>query len=353
MLSVCIITKNEKEALEHCLLQLTGYGFELVVVDTGSTDGTMQMARRYTDAVYEFAWCDDFAKAKNYAVSKARQDMVLVIDSDEYLKSIDLEALAGLIRRFPKAVGRIERLSQMGQGGESREFINRLFDRRYYHYKGKIHEQLTAKGNGPYQTYLAPVVIDHSGYLLSEEGCIQKAMRNIRLLQEALQDPEIDHKEEDPYILYQLGKSYTMMGEQEKACGYYSKALSFDLNPQLEYVIDLVDSYGYALLNSGQASQALAFTSIYQEFGKRADFQFLMGLIYMNNSQFENAISEFQKAAGQETCKVSGVNSYLAHYNTGVIYECTGNRQKALEFYQKCGEYEPAKKRIIDLGSFG
>ena len=147
MISVCIITKNEKENLKCCLSHLLGYGFELVVVDTGSTDGTIQMARQYTEAVYEFEWCDDFAKAKNFAVSKAKNDMVLVIDSDEYLRSINQKELEKQIQNNPKAVGRIRLINQIMRGEElceNTEYINRLFDRRYYQYKGRIHEQLTS-----------------------------------------------------------------------------------------------------------------------------------------------------------------------------------------------------------------
>lgn len=344
MISICIITKNEKEALKRCLDQLKGYPVELVVVDTGSTDGTLEMAGQYTETVYKFEWCNDFAKAKNYAVSKAKNDMVLVIDSDEYVRSINMDELAGQIKRFPKGVGRIERVNQICQNGEqreSREYINRLFDRRYYYYTGKIHEQITASDGQGYETYITSIVADHSGYLLTEAARQEKAQRNIRLLQEVLKD-----NGKDPYILYQLGKSYYMSGSYESACKYFSEALFFDLDPDLEYVIDLVDCYGYAMLNSGHATEALAYEGIYNEFGRRADFQFLMGLIYMNNERFEQAVCEFQKAAGQKECRMTGVNSYLANYNIGVIYECLGKKEQAVEYYTKCKGYAPAKERI-------
>ena len=115
-----------------------------------------------------------------------------------------------------------------------------------------------------------------------------------------------------------------MAEEYQSACGYFSRGLSFDLNPGLEYVIDMVETYGYALLNSGRPKEALQFEQIYPEFGNTADFQFLMGLIYMNNACFNAAVSEFEKAARQTSCKTSGVNSYAAYYNIGVIYECLG-----------------------------
>ena len=108
-LSVCIITKNEKENLRKCLQRLKEYGFELVVVDTGSVDGTVSMASEYTESIYEFPWCDDFAKAKNFAVSKAANDLVFVLDSDEFIERIDVQKLKNLIMEYPGYVGRILR----------------------------------------------------------------------------------------------------------------------------------------------------------------------------------------------------------------------------------------------------
>ncbi len=346
MLSVCIITKNEQLNLERCLRSLSKLPFEIVVVDTGSTDQTLSMARKYTSSIYGFEWCDDFSKAKNFAVSKAKWDIALVLDSDEWVRGIDLKSLSELIQKHPKSVGRIERRNQLKQGQEmreSKERINRIFDRRLFHYEGKIHEQLVSINGASYSTYAAPVVVDHSGYLLTEEERIKKAQRNIRLL-------ELESaKRKDPYILSQLGKSYYMIRNYQMAIQYFSEALSFDLDPRLEYVIDMVDCYGYALLNSGNAKDALCFESIYEEFGGRADFQFLMGLIYMNNEQFEPAIQEFLKAAQKNDCSMTGVNSYLAYYNIGVIYECLGNAKKAIEAYEKCGDYAPAKKQLEGL----
>lgn len=347
MLSVCIITKNEKENLERCLKQLSGYGFEIVVVDTGSDDGTVQMAQQYTNAVYEFEWCGDFAKAKNYAVSMAKNNTVLVIDSDEYMRTPDLDKLKQQIAEHPTAVGRIEIINQIRQDHEireSREYVNRLFDRRYYHYEGRIHEQLVANDGSEYPVYYTVIIIDHSGYLLSEQERTAKAQRNIRLLENVLEEDG-----PDPYILYQLGKSYYMIHAYEDACDFFARALSYDLDPELEYVIDMVECYGYALLNSGKADQALALEGIYEQFGRSADFQFLMGFIYMNNERFDRAIEEFLKASEHKESRMKGVNGYLAFYNAGVIYECNGNKEKARELYRKCGDYEPAKKRMREI----
>lgn len=86
------------------------------------------------------------------------------------------------------------------------------------------------------------------------------------------------------------------------------------------------------MLNSGKINEALSFTSIYDVFGDSADFKFLMRLIYMKNVMFSEAVNEFEKAAQYRECRVEGVNSYLAYYNTGVVYECLGNEQKAKKY---------------------
>lgn len=374
-LSVCIITKNEQTNLPHCLQCLARYDFEIIVVDTGSTDNTRQIARQYTDKVYDFVWCDDFAAAKNFAVSKASNSYVMIIDSDEYLEKLDVDTLYQQIKQHPDQVGRIRRKNifhRKNQKQENLEWINRIFHKEKFHYQGRIHEQVTAVCGRNYDTYLTSVVIGHSGYDLPEEARKKKARRNIVLLEKELLRLQqecnslagasvahgIDGKElsstdnvqqQFPYILYQLGKSYYMSEDYIMACDYFSQGLSYDLNPKLEYVIDMVETYGYALLNSNQAETALFFENIYDEFGNSADFQFLMGLIYMNNARFDDAVEEFKKATAHKECRNVGVNSYAAYYNIGVIYECLGQKQQAQVFYQKCGMYEPAKARLAEL----
>lgn len=366
-LSICIITKNEEQNIIRCLESIRPYDVEIVVVDTGSTDHTREIACRYTDHVYDFVWCDDFAAAKNYAISKAGNPYVMVLDSDEYLLEFPEQKLSELLTEHLDEVGRIFRknyLTRNGQKRENTEWVHRIFPKDRFRYEGRIHEQVVAVDGSAYDTYRTPVVIGHTGYDLPEEERKKKAQRNLKLLQveldRLLQEKGVSSVEEDieqskgmgeqiPYILYQIGKSYFMAQDYGSACIYFSQGLSYDLNPKLEYVIDMVETYGYALLNSGQAESALFFQNIYEEFGNSADFQFLMGLIYMNNEQFEAAIQEFLKAVTHKECRNSGVNSYAAYYNIGVIYECTGELEKARTYFEKCGDYAPAKKQLLTL----
>lgn len=392
MLSICIICKNEELNIEKCLTSFQNTQLELIVVDTGSMDRTKEIALEYTSNVYDFKWYNDFAAAKNYAISKASNDTVMVIDSDEYLDHIDIPTLEQMIQKNPNKVGRIKRrniFKHSEQKPENREWINRIFSRKKFHYEGRIHEQVVMlDGSEDYETYEAPVTILHSGYDLSEEERKKKAKRNIDLLdlelqrlvlgnkgdieqtkddfeklntraclnyisdiivREDEQAKSLQHDDRIPYILYQLGKGYYMAGDFQMACTYFECGLYFDLNPKLEYVIDMVETYGYALINSEQAEQALFFENIYEEFGNTADFKFLMGLIYMNNEMFDAAVEEFKRAVRMPEGRTQGTNSYLAYYNIGVIYECLGDRERAKMYYHKCGGYAPAENRLHNM----
>lgn len=360
MLSVCMIAKNEEKNIARCLTHLKPYGFEIVVIDTGSADRTRAIARQYTDKVYDFIWRDDFAAAKNFAVSKAENPYVMILDCDEVLEYMDVKALLRLLEDHPNQVGRI-RIKNVfignGMEQENQEWINRIFPKKIFHYEGRIHEQITSSDGMAYDTFQAPVTIVHTGYNLTLEGRRKKAGRNIALLQKELERLQKasgagNNKqcaEQMPYILYQIGKSCYMSEDYTAACHYFSEGLSYDVNPKLEYVIDMVETYGYALLNCGRAEAALFFENIYDEFGNSADFQFLMGLVYMNNGRFEQAVKEFLHAAEHRECRIKGVNSYAAYYNIGVIYECLGEIGKAKKYYAKSGDYAPALKRLKRL----
>lgn len=348
--SVCIITRDESEKLGRALEALKPLDAEIVVVDTGSVDQTRQIAATYTDALYEFPWIDDFAAAKNFAIERAKNDLVLIVDSDEYLlppEDASLKEALALIGRNPEKVGRVKRISQMERDGsetEFQEYINRLFDRKLYCFSGRIHEQVVRRDGAEYETYRLPLTFTHDGYQGTPEERVKKAKRNLCLLLK-----EQEENPEDPYLIYQIGKSYYMAGQYEDAERYFERGLGFDLDPKLEYVIDMVESYGYALLKNGRARQALSLENISDTFGNSADFRLLLGLIYMNNEKFDQAVEMFLSATKCETARMRGANSFLAYYNAGVVRECLGDRKNASDFYEKCGNYPKAKERLAAI----
>lgn len=85
-ISVCMIVKNEEKVLARCLDSLAGIADELVIVDTGSSDRTKEIAAEYTDRIYDFAWTDDFSAARNYSFSKATKEYIYAADADEVIE---------------------------------------------------------------------------------------------------------------------------------------------------------------------------------------------------------------------------------------------------------------------------
>lgn len=348
-ISLCMIVKNEEANLKQCLEQISGYVDEIIIVDTGSTDRTREIALAFTDKVFDYPWNNDFSEARNYSISKSENEYILVLDSDEIVETIDILEIKRLINQNPHKIGRLLRRNEYSRKGKFftyKERVNRLFSKNDYHYEGIIHEQLVPFQPMTIDTYHIPLSIRHSGYEGDLDTRKKKTQRNILLLKQAAQaNPE------DPYIIYQLGKSYYMEEDYQTACDYFSKALYFDLDPNLEYVQDMVESYGYCLINAEQYETALQLLGIYDEFSHSADFVFLIALILMNNGEFGKAIEEFHKAVQHKECKMEGVNDYLAFYNIGVIYQCLGDKQNALDSYKKCQNYDLALERLKEMAN--
>lgn len=94
--SLCMIVKDEEEVLSRCLNSLCDIMDEIIIVDTGSTDRTKEIAKKYTDKVFDYKWCNDFADARNFAASKAVGDYIYTADADEYLDNENKEKLRQL-----------------------------------------------------------------------------------------------------------------------------------------------------------------------------------------------------------------------------------------------------------------
>ncbi len=347
-ISVCIIAKNEEKHIEKCLKAIMPYGFEIIVIDTGSTDRTKEIAAKYADKVLDYTWTNDFAAARNFSLEQATNDYVLILDCDEVVTKLDMEEIQQLIAKYPAAVGLIARDNHYTSNRTDsvyRDLVERLFNRKYYHYESPIHEQVTHNQNGMrYASYELPLVTDHVGYTGTPEELQAKVERNNSLLlQELEKDPD------NPYLYFQIGQSYNMIYDYENSYRYYNKALEYDVDPQAEWVQMMIIAYGNAMLHTGREEEALLIENIYEEFNTTADFLCLMGRIYMANQKFMQAMMEFVKAIHCPTARETGTNSYIPTYNMGLINEMMGKRDAALTLYKNCGDFPMALERIREL----
>jgi tetratricopeptide (TPR) repeat protein len=168
------------------------------------------------------------------------------------------------------------------------------------------------------------------------------------LLNEAIKLSNL--KKSECYFQYQLGKSYYLAGDFESAIIYFERALKLEPNYRLEYVEDLVESYGYSLINAGRYKEALSIER-FGEFYITPNYYFLMGLIYLNNGIFQMAVECFLACTTFPTSNIDGLTSYRSYYNIGTIFEGLSLLDKALEYYKMCGFFKPAIERIKALES--
>ena len=346
-LSLCMIVKNEEAILQQSLRRVDRYVDEIIVVDTGSTDRTKDIARSCGAKVYDFTWRNDFSTARNFSLEKASCDWVLVLDADEIITDFKVDTIQNVMKADQPMIGRIKLINIVSDTtGEKRssERISRLFNRRLFHYEGIIHEQIVRKDGKLFNMIPVEITVEHFGYTQEVIQRTHKIARNITLLEQAL-----EKSPEDVYLLYQLGKSYYMDKNYIEAVAYFKRALALPINYFLEYVENLVETYGYALINSGNYSEALNLENYELYYAGSTDYRFLMGLVSMNNGRFSQAIEQFLRCIGDKEGKVEGINSYLPKYNLAVIYECLGHRAEAVSYYQQCGNYPLALKRLGNI----
>lgn len=155
-ISLCMIVKNEERVLARCLDSVADLMDEIIIVDTGSTDSTKEIAARYTDKIYDFAWIDDFAAARNFAFSKAAMEYIYSADADEVLSEENREKYRILKETLLSEVELVQmKYANQLQFGSvynfDEEYRPKLFKRRReFVWEGAIHETVR----------LEPVVFD-------------------------------------------------------------------------------------------------------------------------------------------------------------------------------------------------
>lgn len=335
----CIIAKNEEKKIARCLAPLAPTGMEVIVLDTGSTDNTVSIAGKYTSKIYHFDWINDFSAARNYAMAKASHDHILFLDADEYVENIDISAIKKLLREYPDAIGQIKRRNAcLASDGISEritiDLVERLFDRRLYHYKGSIHEQITHRQGKKLYVYQIPLTVYHDGYLGTPEERRQKAERNNALLFD-----ELKKSPEDPYLYYQIGQSFGLCGDAEQEYEYYHKGCSLPLDTSLSYVRIMLVSYGYSMLHTHREAQAMELVTYYDRLSSYADYVCLLGCIYLENHEHLKAIRAFRRALTLTEYYIEGSNNATPWHNLGCIYEALDNMEEALFCYEHAMTY--------------
>lgn len=217
-LSVCMIVRNEEAVLEECLREVAQFADEIVIVDTGSTDRTKEIAGRYTDKVYDFTWCDDFAAARNASYSRATSEYIMWLDADDRISEADIHRIldfkvAATMEPKSKGILFMAGYERPENGGV---FLYPRITRRDAHpvWEGRVHEHLVIAGLYGEQYQNAGFRILHA-----KEG-EPDYQRNIAIMDKV---PE-EELHRSFWMCAQFYLDCVLAGEKEKAKRYLSLA---------------------------------------------------------------------------------------------------------------------------------
>lgn len=224
LLSLCMIVKNEEKVLRRCLESVQGLVDEIVVVDTGSTDSTVEIAREFTSHVYFFEWINDFSAAKNFSIRHAGSRWILNLDADEYLQDVDIKKIRHELGNLPQSESTAFILPIYNFTGTltSGKILNssgaRLFPNHPdIEFRSPIHEQLYWK-HGELRFLEFPLIIYHTGYLEETKLEKNKSSRNMSIFNDLLKKKTLD-----TYETFTLANEYMIMRDYKKAIYYYEK----------------------------------------------------------------------------------------------------------------------------------
>lgn len=301
-LSVCLIVRNEEPFLARCLASVKPIAHQIVVLDTGSTDRTVEIAREFGAEVHHFTWCDDFAAARNACLEHATGDWILQLDADEELPPTEHSKLAAVLHK-QRVLGQRLPLVNTGLESEGVSYVPRLFrNAPGLFYICRVHEQVfssvlvRAEEWGMETGHGGPQLLHH-GYSKELVRDRDKVQRNLHLLKLALVDfPD------DANLLMNLGLELVRSGDLTAGLLQYEaafRALSSNANAGLvpELRESLLTQYSAHLIKALKDEEVIRVlrSPLAKAGGLTASQQFALGLACMRTRRFAEGAEAFRR----------------------------------------------------------
>lgn len=334
--SLCMIVKNEEEYLERCLESVRGKVDEIIIVDTGSTDKTRDIAREHTSKVYSFKWVDDFSAARNFSIQHATSDYILVLDADEYL-----DATADIRNDIQSNYDYylISIKNALSYGGAFTHSAVRLFaNHRNLLFENRLHEHINILDSRfSFKGGTATSLIHHTGYTNEMMVDREKIKRNMPLmLKEAEENP-------DAYNLFNMGKTYMSADDYENAIKYFRRA--YPLSSNRIFMPELLTKLAYSLAQLKRYEDGLAILNdAVNLFPEDVEMRYMQGKLFMDAGYLKDAEFTFKeclKLGDKGALVTEGSGGYMSKHMLALLYE---EQNRLAESYEMIVDVLKTKK---------
>lgn len=362
-LSLCMIVKNEERHLPGCLASVRDLVDEIVVVDTGSSDRTIEIAESFGAKVYHFQWIDDFAAARNESLRHATGDWILYLDADERIAEAEhwkVRKAIGSGAAYGAYLLRI--VGQIGVGESSQTKAHtypRLFrNSPKIRFDGAVHEQIASSllRAGMTAGY-CDAVIHHLGYAVGPEEEKAKYERNLRLLEEqARRNP--DHF----FTRFNLGRTYAGLKRYDEGLAELQRAVELqDVGREAHLKANAYLVIGQLLLNHKKDPEGAIAA------GRKAlsynpslpAVRQLIGQAYFAKGDFQEAVVEFSEAVKlvqrgyqhRELCDETLDHQDDLYWRLGLSRSRAGQHREAIRCFEQAIHINPRQPDYhLELG---
>lgn len=359
--SLCMIVRDEALSLPVCLESVADAVDEIVVVDTGSSDGTPEVARRYGARYYFTPWEQDFSKARNVSLDHATKDFVLVLDADEQWLPGSTEALREAFRTYPRADGfllQIVNETDVDGFKETEASLSLRLFRNHpgYRFSGALHEQIAeAIAAGPDPGWIAPsdIRIHHRGYLKEIVKTKDKKRRNL-----AIAKQEFERHPEDSFRAFNLGVEYVRLKEWDQAIEAFEQARTWRVKDAL-WVSRFYKIYISTLMQRGLWDRAeRELKDALRLFPDYTDLTYLLGVLQFQRQEWLESLQSYARCLEMGAppsppyTVEKGISSYRAFFALGQVYQTIGKNAEAAASYREAFQLNPTFTEAYERFAF-
>ena len=343
-----MIVKNEEDVLKRCLESVARAVDEIIIVDTGSTDATKQIASSFTSKIYDFEWCDDFSKARNFAFSKATCGYLMWLDADDVLSQESCDKLL----RLKSSLAPDTDVVFMKYDVAFDENDNPMFS--YYRerlirncekavFVEPVHETVVPFG----KTIYSDITVQH------RKTKSNPPKRNLKIFRKLIREKT----QLSPRMTYYYGRELMYNGYYKKAAVVFRRFLKNGngwIENNIEACRDLSQCH-IALGETEKAKQALIRSFIYD--APRAEACCDLGTLFLNEENYSAAEYWFLAALESKQNETLGFvekdyYGFIPAIELAVVYDKMGNREKAVFYHKLSGRFKPTHPSYLSNANY-